>query len=156
MSDEQFRPEDAAPPPPRPDSQGHGTTPPPQPAYPYTDLPPDVIEQNPDARMWGMFCHLAGLFGYIFPVVGNIVGPLVFWQLKKDDPFVDDQGKEALNFQISMTIYAFVSVILMFLCIGIFLLIAVGIVNLVFLLIAAVKANDGQRYRYPIAIRFIK
>ena len=94
-----------------------------------------------DARMWAMFCHLAGLCGYILPVVGNIVGPLVFWQLKKDEPFVDDQGKEALNFQISMTIYAFVSALLMVLCIGIFLLIAVGIANLVFLLIAAVKGN---------------
>ena len=109
-----------------------------------------------DARMWAMFCHLAGLCGYIIPVVGNIVGPLVLWQLKKDEPFVDDQGKEALNFQISMTIYAFISVLLMVLCVGIFLLIAVGIANLVFLLIAAVKANDGQRYRYPLAIRFIK
>ena len=110
-----------------------------------------------DARMWGMFCHLAGLFGYIFPVVGNIVGTLVLWQLKKEDyPFVDAQGKEALNFQISMTIYAFVSALLMFLCVGVFLLAAVGIVDLVFLLIASVKANNGQYYRYPLTIRFIK
>ena len=110
-----------------------------------------------DARMWGMFCHLAGLLGYIFPVVGNIVGTLVLWQLKKDDsPFIDAQGKEALNFQISMTIYAFVSALLMFLCVGIFMLAAVGIIDLAFLLIAAVKANNGQYYRYPLAIRFIK
>ena len=110
-----------------------------------------------DARTWGMFCHLAGLFGYVFPVFGNIVGTLVLWQLKKEDyPFVDAQGKEALNFQISMTIYAFVSALLMFLCVGVFLLAAVGIVDLVFLLIAAVKANNGQQYRYPLTIRLIK
>ena len=108
-----------------------------------------------DARMWGMFCHLAGLCGYIIPF-GNILGPLIIWQLKKEDSFVDDQGKEALNFQISIMIYVIVSALLMFLCIGIFLLIAVAIFNLVFLLIAAIKANDGESYRYPLTIRLIK
>jgi hypothetical protein len=94
---------------------------------------------------------------FVLPVVGNIVGPLVIWQLKKDEhPFVDQQGKEALNFQISITIYALISVVLFFICIGPFLLAAVGVIDLVFLLIAAVKANNGQSYRYPLTIRFIK
>ena len=114
-------------------------------------------EVSKDARMWAMFCHLAGLCVFILPVVGNIVGPLVLWQLKKDEyPFVDEQGKEALNFQISMTIYGLISAALTFICVGFFLLAAVGIVDIVFLLIAAVKANNGQSYRYPLTIRFIK
>ena len=104
-----------------------------------------------------MLCHIAGLAGYVIPVVGNIVGPLVLWQLKKDEhPFIDEQGKEAVNFQISMAIYALVSVALFALCIGPFLLAAVGIIDLVLLIVAAVKANDGQHYRYPLTIRLIK
>lgn len=90
-------------------------------------------ETNKDACKWAMLCHIAGLAGYVIPVVGNIVGPLVLWQLKKDEhPFVNEQGKEAVNFQISMAIYALVSVALFALCIGPFLLAAVGIVDLVY------------------------
>jgi uncharacterized Tic20 family protein len=114
-------------------------------------------EVNKDARMWAMFCHLAGLAGYIMPVVGNIIGPLILWQLKKDEyGFVDEQGKEAVNFQISMSLYALISIPLFFVCVGPFLLAAVGIVDLVLLIIAAVKANNGEHYRYPLTIRFIK
>jgi len=119
--------------------------------------PAEVSEEiSKDARMWAMFCHLAGLAGCIIPLVGNIVAPLIFWQIKKDDyPFVNEQGKEAVNFQISMTIYALISAALTFVCVGFFLLAAVVIVDLVFLLIAAVKANNGQSYRYPLTIRFV-
>jgi len=114
-------------------------------------------EVSKDARMWAMICHLAGLAGMIIPAVGNIVGPLIIWQIKKDDfPFVDGQGKEAVNFQISMTIYGLISAVLTFICVGVFLLAAVGVVDLVFLLVAAVKANNGQSYRYPLTVRFIK
>jgi uncharacterized Tic20 family protein len=116
-------------------------------------------ELNKDARMWGMFCHLAGLAGFlpIVPVFGSIIAPLVIWQMKKDDfIFVDEQGREAVNFQISILIYALVAGLLCFVCIGFVLLPAVYIFDLVFLLIAAIKANDGRQYRYPLTIRFIK
>lgn len=116
-------------------------------------------EINKDARMWGMICHLAGLGGLIpiVPVIGSVIGPLVVWQMKKDEfGFVNDQGKEAVNFQISILIYAIVSALLIFACVGVVLLPAVYIFDLIFLLIAAVKANDGERYRYPLTIRFIK
>jgi len=114
-------------------------------------------EVNKDARTWAMVCHLLGLAGLPLPIAGNIVGPLIIWQIKKDDfPFVDEQGKEAVNFQISMSIYGLVAAVLIFACIGAFLLPAVYIVDLVFLLIAAVKANNGHHYRYPLTIRFIK
>ncbi len=118
---------------------------------------PESKEINKDACMWAMICHLAGLAGIVIPFVGNIVAPLVVWQIKKDDfPFVDEQGKEAVNFQISMTIYGLISAVLTFICVGFFLLAAVVIVDLIFLLIAAVKANNGHHYRYPLTIRFIK
>lgn len=116
-------------------------------------------ELSKDARKWAMFCHLAGLAGLIpmTPVFGSVIAPLIIWQIKKDEfEFVDEQGKEALNFQISILIYALVAGLLCFACIGFFLLPAVYIFDLIFLLIAAVKANNGERYRYPITIRFIK
>ena len=118
---------------------------------------PGSKEINKDARMWAMICHLAGLAGIILPAAGNIVAPLIIWQVKKDDnPFIDEQGKEAVNFQISMSIYFIASVFLCVVCIGAFLLVATIIVFFVFLLIAAVKANNGYHYRYPLTIRFIK
>ena len=118
---------------------------------------PGSKEVNKDARMWAMFCHLASLAGLVVPVVGCIIGPLIVWQIKKEEfPFVDEQGKEAVNFQISMLIYGIVAGLLCFVCVGFVLAPAVAIFDLVFLLIAAVKANNGEHYRYPLTIRFIK
>jgi len=114
-------------------------------------------EISKDARMWAMICHLAGLAGLVVPIIGCVVGPLVFWQIKKEEfTFVNEQGKEAVNFQISMLIYGIVAGLLCFVCVGFVLAPAVAIFDLVFLLIAAVKANDGHHYRYPLTIRFIK
>jgi hypothetical protein len=81
----------------------------------------------------------------------------VIWLLKKDEfPFVDDQGKEALNFQISVTIYIIASVILIVLLIGIPLLIALGLFELIMIVVATIKANEGVKFRYPVTIRFLK
>jgi len=107
-------------------------------------------------RTWGMLSHLAALAGFIIPL-GNIIGPLVIWLIKKDEsPFVDDQGKESLNFQISITIYCIVAALLILIVIGIFLLIGLGILAIVLIIVAAVKANSGEKYRYPLSIKFIK
>lgn len=77
--------------------------------------------------------------------------------LKKDESaFINDQGKEALNFQISVTIYAFISIILIFILIGIPILIALGIFILVFVIIASINSYDGKAYRYPLTFRLIK
>jgi uncharacterized Tic20 family protein len=103
-----------------------------------------------------MLCHLSALAGFIIPL-GNVIGPLVIWMIKKDVyPLVDDQGKEALNFQISMTIYYIISCILILILIGIPLLIGLALFSLVVTIIAMVKASDGVAYRYPLSIRFIK
>jgi uncharacterized Tic20 family protein len=109
-----------------------------------------------DEKMWAMLAHISTFAGIIVPI-GNIIAPLVIWLIKKDEyPLVEDQAKEALNFQISITIYIIVSIILIFLLIGIPLLIGVIIFDLVVTIIAAMKANDGVKYRYPITIRLIK
>lgn len=112
--------------------------------------------QEAQERTWGMLAHLSALAGYIIPF-GHIIGPLVIWLIKKDEsPFVDDQGKESLNFQISITIYAIVSAILIVIVLGILLLIGIAIFDIIMIIIAAVKANEGEKFRYPLCIRFIK
>ena len=120
---------------------------------------PGDRETNKDARMWAMFCHLAGLAGLLIPAIGCVIGPLVVWLVKKEEfPFVDEQGKESLNFQITMLIYGTVVGLLCFVCIGLILAPALGIAYLVLMIIAAIKANDGYHYRYPkyFIIRLIK
>lgn len=113
-------------------------------------------EMSHDERMWGMFCHLSAFAAFVIPVIGSVLGPLVIWLIKREEmPFVDDQGKEALNFQITMLIASFVAFILVFVLIGIPLLFALGIFNIVVTIIGAVRANDGVRYRYPFALRLI-
>ena len=102
-----------------------------------------------------MLCHLASLSGYLIPF-GNLVGPLVVWLIKRDaHPFIDDQGKESLNFQITMTVLLVVA--LATLCVGIGIVLApiVALYGIVMAIIAAVKANSGERYRYPATIRLI-
>jgi len=107
-------------------------------------------------RTWGLIVHLSALAGFIVPF-GHIIGPLVIWLIKKDEsPFVDDQGKESINFQISMTLYGVVAAVLILVVIGIFLLIGIGILDIVLVIVAAVKANAGEKFRYPLTIRFIR
>jgi uncharacterized Tic20 family protein len=114
----------------------------------------ETVKRN--EHTWGMLCHLAALAGYVIPL-GNIVGPLVVWLIKKDEyPFVDEQGKSSLNFQISMLIYEIVSIILSLILIGFIMLIALLIVNLVCVILAAVHANDGKSFRYPLSITFLR
>jgi uncharacterized Tic20 family protein len=106
-------------------------------------------------KTWGMLCHLSALGVFVFPL-GNIIGPLIVWLVKKDESsFVDGQGKESLNFQISFTIYCIIAAILIPVVIGIILLIALGIVFLILVIMAAVKANEGEEFRYPLTIRLI-
>lgn len=106
-------------------------------------------------RTWGMLCHLSALAVFIFPL-GNVFGPLIVWLIKKDESsFVDDQGKESLNFQISFTIYCIIAAILTIVFIGIIILIALGIAFLILVIMAAVKANEGEEFRYPLTIRLI-
>lgn len=124
------------------------------PTTPYTPAP--IPMSDSDSRMWAMLTHLSPLPGSLF-VIGSVVAPLIIWQIQKDkSAFVDYHGKEAVNFQITMAIAFAISFLLMLIVIGVFLISIVGIVWLVFIIIAAVKANNGEYYRYPFTIRFIK
>lgn len=125
------------------------------PQYPQPTPPPAQSEQ--DARLYGMLCHLTALVGYIAIPFGHILGPLIVWLIKKDQyPFVDDQGKESLNFQLSLTIYAAISGVLICVLIGFVLLPAVYVFGLVMVIIASLQANQGVYYRYPLTIRFLR
>jgi hypothetical protein len=106
-------------------------------------------------RDWAMFTHLAAFVGFLIPF-GNIVGPLVVWLLKKDEmPFVNDQGKEALNFQITLMVAALIAVVLCFLVIGFLLLPVIAIAGIVLPIVGAIRASEGRLYRYPYALRLI-
>lgn len=112
---------------------------------------------SPEERNWAVACHLSALLGLVAWGVGIILGPLIVWLIKKDTlAFVDDQGKEALNFQITVFLAGVVCSALIFLLIGVPLLAALCIFDLVFMVIAAIKASEGVRYRYPISLRLIK
>jgi len=118
--------------------------------------PPVEIDSGQE-RLWNTLCHLTALVLFIGIPFGNILGPLVIWLLKRNDmPSVDSHGKEALNFQISMTIYSLVAGLLILLFIGIPILILLGIADLILTIIASIKANNGEPYSYPMAIRFLK
>jgi hypothetical protein len=109
-----------------------------------------------DARTWAMLCHLTALSGFCFPF-GHVLGPLIVWAIKREsDPFIDDQGKEALNFQLTMTIAIFVALVLVFVVIGFLLLAVLAVFNIVLIIMASVAANEGRAYRYPLTIRFFK
>jgi len=115
------------------------------------------VEEDKQARNWGMLCHLTALAALLGIPFGHLLGPLVVWLIKKNEyPFVDEQGKESLNFQISVTIYSLPLFILIFVLVGIPLLIALFVVDVILVIVAAVKASNGESYRYPLTIRFIK
>ena len=124
---------------------------------PVVTDPGPSADEGPSAeeKQWGMIAHLSALVGFVIPF-GTVIGPLIVWQMKKADmPFVDDQGKEALNFQITVAIAAFVCLLLGFILIGFLLLPIVGIGAIVLTVIAGIKANEGEAYRYPVSWRII-
>ncbi len=107
-------------------------------------------EVSQNAKNMAMLCHLLGFFT-------SFIGPLIIWLLKKDeDSFIDQQGKEALNFQIAIVIASFVAGLLSFLCIGFLLFPVIAILDLVFVIMACIKSSKGEAYKYPVSIRLIK
>lgn len=100
-----------------------------------------------------MISHLSAYV--MFVGIPSIVGPLVTWAIKKDDPYVDYHGKEAMNFNISFFLYAAASAVLILVAIGLVLLPIVALIWFVLVIVGAVKASNGEYYRYPLTIRFI-
>lgn len=114
------------------------------------------VVPSKEEKTLGMVCVLLQFLGFVFPF-GSLIGPLVLWLVKKDSSrFLDEVGKETVNFQITLLIAVVIGIILCFVLIGALLLFAVGVYALVTIIIAAIKANDGVVYRYPVNIRFIK
>lgn len=105
---------------------------------------------NSDSKGWAAAAHLVPLVGLSF------IAPLVIWLIKKDeDAFVEYHAREALNFQISLLIYAIIGVVTIIIIIGIFILVAVAIGGLVLMIIGGVKAASGDMFRYPLTLRLV-
>ncbi|WP_305041986.1 DUF4870 domain-containing protein [Geoalkalibacter sp.] len=127
------------------------------------ELHPDNSGDNPTYGMpdpagetWAMAAHLSALCGYLLPF-GHILGPLAIWLFKgREFAKVDRHGKEALNFQLSVTLYLLVSMLLAVIGIGVLLIIALSLFDLVMILVATIKTRSGEDFRYPLSIRFIK
>jgi hypothetical protein len=128
----------------------------------------DIYMDEKTSRNWAMGCHLAALAVYLGIPFGNILGPLIIWLVKKDEiPLVDENGKEALNFQISLLIYGAAAVIMIVVFSVTIILIPLAIllgmliflfalVNLVLIVIAALKVSNGESFQYPLTIRLLK
>lgn len=103
-----------------------------------------------------MFCHLASFAGFVVPL-GGVLGPLIVWSINKDrHPFINRHGIAAVNFHLSMFLYYSIGFVLIVILIGFFILPVLGILDLVLTIIAAIKANEGKNYQYPMTILFIK
>lgn len=118
----------------------------------------DEIDKN--QRLWATLAHLSAVAMY-FTAIGHLLGPLIIWLAKREgNPFIDDQAREALNFQISITLYYLAAFVLIFTIIGIFIAIpalaVIGIFQIVCMIVAAIKANDGVAFRYPLTLRLVK
>ncbi len=116
----------------------------------------EVITADQNERTLGLVCHLSLFASFIVPFASFII-PLIIWLMKRESSkFIDETGKEVLNFQISLLIYAIGCAILMIIVIGIPLAIAVSIAAIVFAIMGAVAASKGETYRYPFILRLIK
>lgn len=128
-----------------------------------TAAPPAGADRpSSEQRSWAMACHLAALSVFVTGI-GIVLGPLIVWLVKKDEmPFVNDQGKEALNFNITLCLLGVAMGLFVLITFGIGALlvlplsILIGVLWLIVTIVAAIKANDGEYYRYPFALRLIK
>lgn len=110
-----------------------------------------------DIRNMAMAVHLTALIAWVGVPFGHIIGPIVVWLTQKDrSEFIDRQGRESLNFQLSITLYSVIAFILCFIFIGFLLLPAIFIMHITLSIIAAMRANEGIHYRYPMTIRFLR
>jgi uncharacterized Tic20 family protein len=117
------------------------------------DIAPDRDRQ---VRQWAMWLHLSALAGYLALGAGFIV-PIVIWQLKKTDyPELDEHGKNVANWLISYLIYIVICVVLLSVFLGFILLPIMGVLGVVFPIVAGIKANSGEVWKYPLAISFLK
>ncbi len=121
---------------------------------PYASPPDGLVPASPDDKNMGMLAHLLGIFTFF-------LGPLIIWLIKKDQSkYIDEQAKEALNFQITASIALFGCSILIIIpfvgCVMLLIVLAAHVTRLVFSIIGTVAASKGEMYRYPLTIRLVK
>lgn len=127
-----------------------------------TDQKSDTVTITPGqddkkSRIWGMLCHLTALLGVVGIPFGNIAGPLIVWLLKRNVyPFVDEQGRESLNFQLTMTILTLLAALLIYFRIGFFLILLIAGINFILVVLASFKTYSGESYNYPFKIQLIR
>ena len=120
-------------------------------------VPTPSSSSTSSVQTWCILAHATALLGFLVPVAGHLVGPLIVWLGKREDsPEIDAHGKASLNFQISMLIYNAIAAILCLVIIGFLLLAVLHVINIVFVVIASIRASEGKRWPYPLAIRLIK
>lgn len=114
------------------------------------------------ARTWATLCHIGGLAGCFLPWLAHLAVPLLVWLFKRNDhPLIDEQGKESLNFQLSLTLYSVLGCILLAVTVvGLFaipfFLCFLYVLNIFGVVLAAIQASDGKHFRYWLIIRFVK
>jgi uncharacterized protein len=122
----------------------------------WADLNQKASNVSKDVNTWSMLIHLTQFCGYVVPLAGLVV-PIILWQMKKNESeIIDRHGKIVTNWIISGLIYGFVSFLLTFILIGIPMLVALGVMAIVFPIIGGIKANNGEVWPYPLSIKFFK
>jgi uncharacterized Tic20 family protein len=107
-------------------------------------------------RNWAMFCHLSAFASFFFPF-GGVIGPLICWLTRKDESaWININGRNAINFQLSVLLYMILAVPLIFIVIGIPIIMALLAIKVICIIIASVKASKGELFKYPLAIPFIQ
>jgi len=120
------------------------------------DLAVDGGSRDKDINQQAMFIQLSAFAGYIIPL-GSIIVPVILWQVwREKDPYIDEMGREAVNFQLTMLLYYIICAVLFIVLIGMVLIFAAMIFHLTFIIVGAVQTSRGADYRYPMIIRFIK
>jgi hypothetical protein len=126
--------------------------------------PPPVPNNSPSSesneRQWIVILHLSGLAGLLLPSVGNIVGPLIIWLIKRpENPAIDAAGRSVLNFQISWAIWIFLSIVVgaagSCLLLPLLIPVAVGVAWLILAIVGAFKASNGEAYAFPLTFKFL-
>ena len=124
-------------------------------SYNMQNMQPAFL-QTQDERQMGMFLHLSQLANVIFFPIG-IIAPILLWQTQKEKmPALDAHGKMVVNWMISSTIYAVVSIVLCLVLVGFLMLLALALMGIIFPIIGGVRANNGELWQYPLAIKFLK
>ena len=112
--------------------------------------------QTQEEKQMGMFLHLSQLINVVIPM-GGVIAPIILWQVKKEEmPALDAHGKVVVNWIISSFIYMIISAVLTIVLIGFLTLLGVALLTVIFPIIGAVKANNGEPFQYPLCIRLLK